>query len=113
MKCSLWLEETRQCCCLQGHLLCSVYAREHSGWLWHAGMVHPATLCWICAGAVDKAVEYWGHEAEGPAFSEDMLQVRHAWDIYTYTDIYCKFLGTCITRTKKIFPVAQRAVAFS
>ncbi|KAK9836483.1 hypothetical protein WJX74_001433 [Apatococcus lobatus] len=39
-----------------------------------AGMVHPATLCWICAGSVDKAVEYWSRESQGPGFTIDTLQ---------------------------------------
>lgn len=57
------------------HLLLSKPNLQESDSIACAGLVHPATLCWICAGSVDKAVEYWSRESQGPGFTADALQV--------------------------------------
>lgn len=41
----------------------------------YAGTGHPATLCWIAAGAVDEAVAAWTFAAHGDTASVDTLQV--------------------------------------
>lgn len=54
--------------------LCTMLAKRLSS----SGMVHAATLCYICAGDVDAAVLLWMQQCQGSAMSVADLQVHLA-----------------------------------
>ena len=56
------------------HALCDLLAKRLAG----AGLPGPATLAWICAANVDKAVRQWTRDlkASAPEPSAEALQVR-------------------------------------
>ena len=56
------------------HALCDMLAKRLAG----AGLLGPATLAWICAANVDKAVRQWTSDlkASSPEPSAEALQVN-------------------------------------
>lgn len=52
----------------------SLLLRSLADKLWKRGNRHPATLCWVVAGAVDEAVAAWTLDTKGAASSVETLQ---------------------------------------
>lgn len=75
-------------------MLCDTLASKLMG----AGNTLAATLCYICAGNIDKTVEIWSrslsNEYEGKSYV-DLLQVRSILFVFTLAKLQLSIIKTC------------------